>query len=66
MIYTCTESLANDLDITADVHDGHAYLRKVVWQGMNLLPTIVEHPRLLADLEERVWQRWFADYGRHK
>jgi len=61
MIYICSENLAEDLQITAEIQDGHAYLSKVVWQGADLLPFITTHPKLLADLEERVWQRWYAD-----
>ena len=56
---TITEQI--DIDLEADVHDGHAYLTKATWLGTNVLPAILSCPDLLHDLEERVWQHWFAD-----
>ena len=62
MIYTCSAKLAvDDLEVVAQVHDGHAYLQSVRWHGCDLLPGILKQPDLLADLEEYVWQRWFED-----
>lgn len=63
MKYTCGVSMELTFDIEADIHDGHAYLRKATLLGVDVLPAVQRNRGLLEDLEERVWQRWYSDVG---
>lgn len=61
MKYTCIATFEATLDIEVDIQHGHAYLKRAIWHGTDITEAINNHPDLLKDIEESIWQRWYAD-----